>query len=59
MAPPLVIPKTFHTLVLLFKSCSYIDLSNVANTSNEFNVVIDPTQVFKKLVNIKKRKKKV
>jgi hypothetical protein len=51
--------KKFQAQVILFRSCSYIDPSNVASISNKLDVVIDPTQIKTNLVNSKKRGKKM
>lgn len=52
MAPPLVIPKHFKHK-FFFSNCVPL----LIHTSNELDVVIDPTQVKTNLVNSKKREK--
>jgi hypothetical protein len=53
MAPPLVIPKHFKHK-FFFSNRVFL----LIHTSNELDVVIDPTQVKTNLVNSKKQNKK-
>ncbi len=52
MAPPLVIPKHFKHKFFFSNRVPLL-----IHTSNELDVVIDPTQVKTNLVNSKKREK--